>query len=261
MNPENQDNQSTKMDDTRNKMHPALLFVSVFLVITAMRWQVVDSPPYYDFAFSFWPEANYLAEHDFDWRALSPRLLFFCSANIPALRVFHDGPPDNRRVRNLVVADDYFSARLLSLIHLCMRSSCFCDIDNRPDPPFGRGLCPSCRDCCFSDPSILHTSRYARNGSPSGGVYDLDRGLCRPPQICACCGRRFWRFRHEVDRFDPHDRVGCPARSIVGFGAFPKRKQSRRGTSLLSRRIRPGLSHARRRTLHFEMGRHLFLAN
>lgn len=35
-----------------------------------MRWSIVDSPPYYDFAFSVWPEAAYLARTDFDFHAL-----------------------------------------------------------------------------------------------------------------------------------------------------------------------------------------------
>lgn len=45
-------------------------FFAALALITVARWPVIDSPPYYDFAFSFWPEAWYLARTDFDFQAL-----------------------------------------------------------------------------------------------------------------------------------------------------------------------------------------------
>ena len=83
MDAEKLDNRSTTMDDTQKGLHSGLLFLSVFLVIAGLRWQIVDSPPYYDFAFSFWSEANFLAEHDFDWMALH---------RAPFLLSEHSGP-------------------------------------------------------------------------------------------------------------------------------------------------------------------------
>lgn len=43
------------------------LFVVAFLLILWARWEVVDSPPYYDFAYGIWREADFLARTGFDY--------------------------------------------------------------------------------------------------------------------------------------------------------------------------------------------------
>jgi len=54
--------------------HPWLRFVAavvlVTLGITVWKWDVIDSPPYYDFATGLFVEANFLVESNFDYGAL-----------------------------------------------------------------------------------------------------------------------------------------------------------------------------------------------
>lgn len=47
-----------------------LLLVLVFMTIVAIRFEVIDLPPYYDYAMGLWTEADYLAETGFDYYAL-----------------------------------------------------------------------------------------------------------------------------------------------------------------------------------------------
>lgn len=44
--------------------------VMVFLLLLAARWEIVDSPPYFDFAIGMWPEAEFLADTGFDYHRL-----------------------------------------------------------------------------------------------------------------------------------------------------------------------------------------------
>lgn len=54
---------------------PALSYGLAFLLllglITALRWSVIDSPPYYDFATGVFVEASYLADSNFDYARLA----------------------------------------------------------------------------------------------------------------------------------------------------------------------------------------------
>ncbi len=45
-------------------------FVLVFLLITIVRYEIVDSPPFFDFACGIWREAEYLARTGFDYYSL-----------------------------------------------------------------------------------------------------------------------------------------------------------------------------------------------
>jgi len=45
-------------------------FCFTFVVITLVRFEVIASPPYWDFAIGLWPEADYLAESGFDYHGL-----------------------------------------------------------------------------------------------------------------------------------------------------------------------------------------------
>ncbi len=47
-----------------------IAFLSVFLFITVARWEIIDSPPYYDFALGLFTEANYLVDSGFDYHRL-----------------------------------------------------------------------------------------------------------------------------------------------------------------------------------------------
>lgn len=46
-------------------------FFALFLGITAWRWEIVDSPPYWDSAMGLFSEADFLAETGFDYRRLA----------------------------------------------------------------------------------------------------------------------------------------------------------------------------------------------
>lgn len=50
-----------------------IAFLAVLALLVAVRYPVVDSPPYWDFAIGLWPEADYLAESGFDYRGLRDR--------------------------------------------------------------------------------------------------------------------------------------------------------------------------------------------
>lgn len=47
-----------------------LAVAATSLAIAVARWEVIDAPPYYDFVFSFWAEADYLAVTNFDYEKL-----------------------------------------------------------------------------------------------------------------------------------------------------------------------------------------------
>ena len=44
--------------------------VAIMFFITVARWEIIDSPPYYDFAIGIWPEAQFLADTNFDYHRL-----------------------------------------------------------------------------------------------------------------------------------------------------------------------------------------------
>ncbi|MBX9790426.1 MAG: tetratricopeptide repeat protein [Pirellulales bacterium] len=48
-----------------------LLVLVVFLLLVVGRWEIIDSPPYYDFALGLFTEANFLVDSDFDYYRLA----------------------------------------------------------------------------------------------------------------------------------------------------------------------------------------------
>ncbi len=57
-----------------SKRHPwatwFLLFVALSICITVWRWEIIDSPPYWDTAMGLFLEANFLADTEFDYARL-----------------------------------------------------------------------------------------------------------------------------------------------------------------------------------------------
>jgi hypothetical protein len=47
-----------------------MAWAGLFALILIVRWSVLDSPPYFDFALGIWREAEYLARTGFDYRSL-----------------------------------------------------------------------------------------------------------------------------------------------------------------------------------------------
>lgn len=45
-------------------------FVALFALLVVVRFEVIDSPPYYDYAVGLWAEANFLVETGFDYHRL-----------------------------------------------------------------------------------------------------------------------------------------------------------------------------------------------
>lgn len=50
--------------------YPFAALCAAFALILVVRWEIVDSPPYFDFAIGIWREAEYLARTGFDYMAL-----------------------------------------------------------------------------------------------------------------------------------------------------------------------------------------------
>lgn len=46
------------------------LTATIWLTLVVLRWEVIALPPYYDYALGIWREADYLAQHDFNYVAL-----------------------------------------------------------------------------------------------------------------------------------------------------------------------------------------------
>jgi hypothetical protein len=44
--------------------------LTLLAALAVARWDIIDSPPYYDFALGLFTEANYLVETDFDYYRL-----------------------------------------------------------------------------------------------------------------------------------------------------------------------------------------------
>lgn len=61
----------------RQGVRTLLAVCGLTLVLVAWKWDVLDSPPYYDFASGLFVEANYLVETDFDYASLSQRPAWF----------------------------------------------------------------------------------------------------------------------------------------------------------------------------------------
>ena len=47
-----------------------MMFLVLWAAIVATRWEVIDSPPYYDYAMGLWSEADFLVESGFDYHRL-----------------------------------------------------------------------------------------------------------------------------------------------------------------------------------------------
>lgn len=56
--------------DFRKRFPAMAATMAVFLLLLAVRWEIVDSPPYFDFAIGIWREAEYLARTGFDYYSL-----------------------------------------------------------------------------------------------------------------------------------------------------------------------------------------------
>lgn len=54
----------------RRRVRLLLVFWVIVALIAAIRWEIVDTPAYYDYALALWPEAEYLAASGFDYYAL-----------------------------------------------------------------------------------------------------------------------------------------------------------------------------------------------
>lgn len=50
-----------------------IAFLALLAFLLVVRFEILDSPPYWDFAIGLWPEADYLADSGFDYRGLRDR--------------------------------------------------------------------------------------------------------------------------------------------------------------------------------------------
>ena len=54
----------------QNRWTMLLAIVGVFLLLLVVRWEIVDSPPFFDYALGLWREAEFLARTNFNYYSL-----------------------------------------------------------------------------------------------------------------------------------------------------------------------------------------------
>lgn len=62
--------ESSRREPATRMRHWILVFLAAFGLVGVVRWEIIDSPPYWDAITALWNEAAYLAETRFDYRGL-----------------------------------------------------------------------------------------------------------------------------------------------------------------------------------------------